>query len=134
MESERERIARELRERAEKQGDPSGWFEVIAMAIETDWSVINDPENFKNEPCRFAVMQERDALQARCDMLEAAAREVCKKADPHNRNTSRVYTDKLNALRSVVDGGRVMEPLALILGMSIIALIIIAVAIGLAGD
>lgn len=98
VESERERIARELREHAERSGDPSGWIGAIADAIETDGSAINDPENFKNEPCRFAVMRERDGLQARCDKLEAAAREACDMEDIVDEHT-------LARLRSVVDGG-----------------------------
>ena len=126
--SERERIARELREHAEKQGDPSGWLGAIAEAIETEWAALNGPDNFKNEPCRFAVMQERDALQARCDELEAAARDACEQlkslAYASHKATGRPLSkrprtkllqrpekvrDNLlavrKALRSVVDGG-----------------------------
>jgi hypothetical protein len=66
------------------------------------------PEELRQLACDAVkhLKEERDALQARCDKLEAAARLLLRDPDDHDGENIRwVREFDLNALRSVVDGG-----------------------------
>lgn len=110
--SELSRIADELRKFAEAQGDPSGWISVIALAVETEWSALNDPSAFAKVPCRFAVEEELAAAKAENARLREAAQWAATVIDVYIGEMGEIQAadgtdaaDTYMALTALLEGG-----------------------------
>ena len=60
-------------------------------------------ENY--DPTELSAYHRLDALQARCDELEAAARDLLDNAEPKWGDKVVVHRSVIEAIRTVVDGG-----------------------------